>query len=224
MDTHVTKKGRTILNAELESMNKELIEIEQRVKMAILKVEKALENDDAMLAHEVVSEDEEINTLCINLEKHAYRVIALQQPISSDLRQIVSVIRTIPDLERMGDHVKAVAKVVPEMKDLELGEIKHMMIDTLALIRERLDRAVELFIERDSVASIQISKGDDDIDEKTNIMIHKIVKEMKEDIDNINRVSKILLLAKSIERMGDYIVNICESTVFLNTGELIELM
>ena len=221
----VTRKGRTILNAELDSMNMELIEIGQRVKMAILKIEKALDDYDDVLASEVIIEDEDINNLCIDLEKHAYRVIALQQPISSDLRQIVCTIRTVPDLERMGDHVKAIAKVIPDMRELSgIYEIKNLMVDALNIIGERLDRAIELFIEKDSIDAIEISKGDDDIDEKSNYIIKKIIKEMKEDIDNINKVSKILLLAKSIERMGDYIVNICENTVYLNTGELIELM
>ncbi len=221
---NVTKKGRTILNSELKSMNEEVIQIEQMVNVAMLKAQRALEDGDVGIAKQIIEEDDVLNKKCLELEKHAYRVIALQQPISTDLRQIVSIIRIIPDLERMGDHVKAIAKAIADIRELDVKDSIELMCEALSLLRERLDHSIEAFIEKDSVAAREIAKGDDDIDAISNQILRKVKKEMLKDIEHLKTVSKLLFLAKSIERMGDYIVNICESTVFLNTGELVELM
>ncbi|WAW15212.1 phosphate signaling complex protein PhoU [Peptostreptococcus equinus] len=218
------KKGRTILNAELVGMNHEVIKISQRVSLAILKVKSALINQDIDVALEVVNEDEEINNLCIELEKHAYRVIALQQPISADLRQIIAIIRLIPDLERIGDHAKSIAKVIPETNGLDVEESLEQMAEGLGLLKERLDRATEAFVDRDDSSAREIAAGDKDIDAVSRQILREVIREMKQDVDHIKKVSKLLLLAKSVERMGDYIVNICESTVFLSTGDIVELL
>lgn len=217
----IKRKGRTILNFEIENMKKKIIDIFQGVSIAILKLEKAMENNDSNIAKEIVVEDEYINNKCLELEKHAYKVIALQQPISSDLRQIVSIIRTVPDLERMGDHIKAIAKILPDIEKLKIDDIKSLIIKMLKIIERRLNETIETFVNKNSIGAIEMSKKDSDIYKQSNILIHKIVNEMKDDINN---VSKLLLVAKSIERMGDYIVNICENTVFSDTGKLTELM
>ncbi|WP_101772400.1 phosphate signaling complex protein PhoU [Peptostreptococcus faecalis] len=220
----VEKKGRIVLNNELKNMSEEILKIEKLVCASMVKVQKAITEDNLELTKEIKSDDEHINKLCIDLEKHAYNIIALQQPISGDLRLIVSIIRIIPDLERMGDHTKAIAKVLPSVKGLDVNSSIEVMLEALALLVERLDRSMDAFQNMDSVAAREIAKGDDDIDELSSLMLKKVIKEMKNDPGHIKKVSKLLLLAKSIERIGDYIVNICETTVYLNTGELVELM
>lgn len=218
------RKGRTILNAELVSMNREIIKISQAVSMAMLKSQNALINHDTDIALEVVNEDEKINNMCIELEKHAYRVIALQQPISADLRQIIAIIRVIPDLERIGDHAKSIAKVVPETNGLDVDQATDQIAAALSLIKRRLDRATEAFVEKDVDTAREVALGDKDVDAVSRQILKEVIKEMKQDVDHIKKVSKLLLLAKSVERMGDYVVNICESTIFQATGEIVELL
>lgn len=217
------KRGRSILDSELRALDSELIQICQDVNMCLLKVKKCVQEFDREIVEEVISGDEDINSMCLALEKHSYKVIALQQPITADLRHVASIIRVIPDAERIGDHGKGIIKSLNRMDGLGEKDPVDMIYQAITILINRLNDAIECFMEKDSKKAIEISKGDDEIDLMTKTMMRAIIDEIKNDDIKVKNISELFFIAKSIERIGDYIVNICESIVFMNTGELMEL-
>lgn len=93
------KRGRSILDSELKSLDSEIVGVFQDVEMNLLRVKKCVSSFDLEAVQEVLMSDEDINKSCIDIEKHAYKIISLQQPITSDLRHISAIVRLIPDIE-----------------------------------------------------------------------------------------------------------------------------
>lgn len=213
---------------ELEQYRDHLTYIANAANEAIYKAIQSLNQHDQFLAEEVVNGDLKINTLAIQIEQEAYRIIALQQPVASDLRKVFAVLLASSDIERLADHASNIAGTVirrqniPTVREAAIDEIINQMAD---IVKVMLSDAIEAFIQEDATKAREVALRDNEVD--------RLLKEVYDqtnhlmlthtDEDRIEIARDYVIIAKALERMGDYVTNICERIVYMESGEIVEL-
>ncbi len=181
---------------------------------------KARNIDDAM---KIIAEDLLINKKRWDIEERCIKLIALQQPVASDLREIIAVLNIITDLERMGDYAEGIAKIVvmlgtePLVKPLV--DIPRMEEKATSMLK----RSLEAFVKRDAEAAKAICNEDDDVDMLYDQVYRELLTYMIEDPKTISRATPLIWAAHNLERIADRVTNICERIVFLVTGSMQEI-
>ena len=191
----------------------------------------ALERKDEDLAWEVIDGDQEVNELYLDLEQDCIDLLALQQPVASDLRMIAASFKIITDLERIGDlatnlgeyTLEANHDVFPEVDIQELG----------ALTLDMIEDAMAAYADEDADGCYAIAERDDDLDERceraSEIVVRDLIEtELKDNTEEeveqlLQDVSRLLLTVRDLERIGDHAVNIAARTLYMveNDDELI---
>lgn len=205
---------------ELRKLNVRFMEMGINVSEQIYRSTKAFIEHDKELANEVVSDDREINGGEMQLENQALKLIALQQPVASDFRTIVSVLKASSDLERIGDHAVSIAKETILVKgNPRVPQIEEKISAMTADIRKMLDA----YVKADEKSARNIAQEDKKIDEQYKVCRDLIVKEMQHETKTAVATSSYLLVARLLERIGDHIVNLSEWIVYSKNGHLVEL-
>ncbi|HKJ18671.1 MAG TPA: phosphate signaling complex protein PhoU [Xanthomonadales bacterium] len=206
-------------NAELEEVRSNVLQmggvVEEQLRFATL----ALVNGDSELAAHVVQNDVRVNSFEVEIDEECTRILALRQPAASDLRLVMAVIKTITDLERIGDEAKRVAKMVVEdssgsMRSEVRQEIEHMA----TLVRQQLRMVLDAFARTDVETAVEVVKADAKVDNKYQSITRHLMTYMAEDAKNIPDILKILWAARAMERMGDRCENIAEYVFYLVHG------
>lgn len=196
----------------------------QDVNKAISKSVKAFIDHDKSLAKEVIEEDENINSQEQSLEKKCFEMIALQQPVTLDLRRIVTIMKASSDLERMGDHAVSIAKSTIRVKGnkrvLEIeNEISEMATHVMAMVSEVL----VAYVNTDSQKAIEIAVSDKITNKYFKSIYRHSIEAMQKNPETVIVGADYLQVAGFLERIGDYVTNICEWIVYLTTGKIEEL-
>ena len=194
------------------------------VSEQIYRSTKAFIEHDKELANEVVSDDQEINGGEMQLENQALKLIALQQPVASDFRTIVSVLKASSDLERIGDHAVSIAKETILVKgNQRVPQIEEKISAMTADIRKMLEQVLDAYVKADEKSARNIAQEDKKLDEQYKVCRNLIVKEMQHETKTAVATSSYLLVARLLERIGDHIVNLSEWIVYSKNGHLVEL-
>ncbi len=205
---------------ELENLRNQVFTmgglVEQQVKDAVT----ALSEGDANLAEEVIANDFKVNRMEVEIDEECTHIIARRQPAASDLRLIMAVIKTITDLERMGDQAEKVARMGHTLAEMERPRSGYFEIQTLgehvqAMIRESLDAFVRMDVE----AAIKVAKKDLKVDKEYEGIMRQLITFMMEDPRTIKRALDVMWAARALERIGDHAKNICEYVVYLVEGK-----
>lgn len=209
---------------ELRKLNVRFMEMGINVSEQIYRSTKAFIEHDKELANEVVSDDQEINGGEMQLENQALKLIALQQPVASDFRTIVSVLKASSDLERIGDHAVSIAKETILVKgNPRVPQIEEKISAMTADIRKMLEQVLDAYVKADEKSARNIAQEDKKIDEQYKVCRNLIVKEMQHETKTAVATSSYLLVARLLERIGDHIVNLSEWIVYSKNGHLVEL-
>lgn len=214
---------RETLERKEDQLLDEIINLGQMVISATIKSVDLLANKDIEGSKVLFAEDKLINDLRFKIERDTLIAIATQQPLATDLRILASILEISTELERMGDYAKGIAKI-----NIDMGEdpLLKPLIDLpkmAELATQMLDKALRAFIDRDENAARQIFKEDDKVDDLYNKIHRELINFMIEDRDTIDPANQLLWAAHNLERLADRVVNICERTIFVNTGEMVEL-
>jgi len=214
---------RDTLNRQMNLIQDEILILGSMVEQAMLSAVEALKKRDAKAAKAIFLQDQVINEKRFAIENAIIILMATQQPMARDLRQMAAMLEVSTELERMGDYAKGVAKV-----NMLLGEKEVYMpvaeIDKMAEIAvNMLHRALGAFISEDTSLALAIPPDDDLVDELFNTAYNKIVQDMIANPNTIDQTNFIMWVIHNIERMADRVTNICERTVFITTGELFEV-
>ncbi|MCR8970002.1 phosphate signaling complex protein PhoU [Facklamia sp. 7083-14-GEN3] len=216
---------RNIYTQDLEDFSNKLSEqataVIENVHLAI----NAFNNSDTSAASKLKEADQEINQLANEIEKEAYRLIALQQPVAEDLRLIFTVMSISVDLERIGDHAVLIAKNV-NRSDEETEKIKHLteIINKMAqMVFEMINDVLEAFSERDAVKAQEIADRDELVDACLKQLYNDSALRMEKNREAVSPGINYLAIGNSIERIGDYVTNICERIVYLKRAEIVDL-
>jgi phosphate transport system protein len=202
----------------IKELEKDVVSMSEMVVTATNRSVEALRTQNIDEAEKIISDDELINKKRWDIEEKCIHLIARQQPVASDLREIIGILNIITDLERMGDYAEGIAKIVILLGDepliKPLVDILQMAQKATAMLRE----SIEAFVKRDVKSAKAICNKDDDVDALYNQVYRELLTYMIEDPKTISKATPLIWAAHNLERIADRATNICERTVFLATG------
>ena len=183
--------------------------------------DKALSERDEVQAEAVRQADKEIDALDEALHADCARLIALRQPIAGDLRLVLSVMKMVMHLERIGDYAKNMGKrtsVLTQMAPVSdsAGALRRMAKEVERMLKDALDA----YIARDAELAQDVIDRDEDVDQMYNALFREFLTFMMEDPRHITACMHLHFIAKNIERMGDHVTSIAEQVVYLVTGSI----
>lgn len=215
---------RTTFEEQLNNLHLRFSEMGMMASEAIMKSVKAYIDHDKALAKDVIQHDHVINKREMDLEKESFEMIALQQPVTSDLRMIVTVLKASSDLERMGDHAVSIAQETIRVKgETRIPEIEKVIAEMGDMATSIVEDSLEAYLKRDSKMAEEVAHRDIEIDAKSTMINELCIKDMQKTVENVLSGSSYMLVASYLERVGDYATNICEWVVYLNAGHVVEL-
>jgi phosphate transport system protein len=210
----------------LEGLNRlrhDILTMATRVEEDLGKAVTALRNNDTELAKEVVADDAVINAMQLKIEDETAIVIATQQPVARDLREMVTILRLTSSLERIGDHAVHLAKTVIKLSDKPPFRSFERMERMAETGREMIRDSISAYLNHDAEAARKTAALDDKIDGEHKALIEEILELMKEHPELIKQAARLLNTTSQLERLGDHITNICESIIYMVEGRHEEL-
>jgi phosphate transport system protein len=211
---------RSGFDRALSEMRDNVVRLSTMVDKAIERSIEALKNQDIELAHHVVADDKEINTLRYKIEEDAYKLMAMQNPLARDLRVIVTAIHITVELERIADHAAGVAKLSIELANEPL--LKPLIdIPRMAEIsREMLHDSIGAYLDWNRELALEIVRRDAEVDVLDKRVYHELLSFMLDDQSKVNRATYLLWVSHNVERIADRITNICERIIYMVTGDV----
>ena len=216
---------RAQFEVELGKLHNQFYAMGNEVLGQINNTVRAFTTHDRELAKEVIEADKKINEFEVKLEKKSLEIIALQQPVSTDLRRVITILKATSDLERMGDHAVSIAKAAIRMKGevripIVEEEIKKMGKEARRLVESSLD----LYLNSGDIeTAYEIAASDEIINEYYSKIQELTTEEIKKNPDSLIAGRDYFQVLTYLERIGDYAKNICEWVVYLHTGDITEL-
>ncbi len=212
--------GRKTFRENMKALEKEIISQGEMVNEALYRSVESLKNLDVAKAEKVIKDDRLINRKRWDIEEQCINLLATQQPVATDLRELIAVLSISTDLERMGDHAEGIAKIAIMHGDNPL--IKPLVdIPRMAeKASDMLTRSSEAFINKDAETAKSICEEDDEVDALYDQTYRELLSFMTEDPTKITRATYLLWAAHNLERIADRVTNICERIVFLVTGSM----
>ena len=216
MNDHHTSKN---FDLELESLRTRVLQMGGMAEQQVRKAVDGLYSGDKQLLEEVVRDDDLINQMEIEIDALCNQIIAKRQPTAIDLRMIVSVLKAISDIERVGDKARKIARLgisissQPSAGPLNI-ELNHMSETALKMLRLALDGFARL----DVALVTEAVRLDEQVNSAYRGIARQLITYMMEDPRTITRSLDILTIAKAIERIGDHATNIAEYVVYMVKG------
>ena len=218
-DLHLGEHISRRFNEELEEVRSSVLHMGGVVEEQLANALKVLVNDERSLAAEVIEADAIVNSLEVEIDEECTRIVARRQPAATDLRLIMTVSKTINELERIGDEAKRVAKMSRKDMDGALGdEVRAELTLMGELVREMLRQVLDAFARTDVDTAVLVVKADAKVDKKYKKVIKLLIERMGQDPDSIPSVMKIIWAVRSLERLGDRCQNIAEHIIYMVLG------
>lgn len=208
-------------DAELEAVRGKVLEMGGLVEQQIVSALEALVKLDQNLAKEVMANDHRVNALEVQIDEDCSHIIARRQPAAGDLRMVMMMVKTITDLERIGDEATKIARTAQKIFEQDrmykprFNEIQAMV----SLVREMLRTSLDAFARLDVSKTVEVAKQDEQVDEQFRAAMRQLITFMLEDPRTISMSLEVLFVAKAIERIGDHAKNIAEYVVYMVKGK-----
>ena len=216
---------RIFFSEELKRLRHDILAMATRVEENLAKALTALRTGNTGLAKEVRVDDAEVDNLQLRIEDDAAIIIATQQPVARDLREMVAIFKITGNIERIGDHAVHLAKAAKKFakygdSPFRAQEYLERMAETG---QEMLRAAVSAFLNQDAKAAREAAAMDSKIDADHKALTEDILKLMKKKPDLAKGVYQLLSTSNQLERLGDHITNICEAIIYMIEGKHEEL-
>jgi len=214
---------RTAFHKKLRQIQDEILAMGSMVEKAIEQSVEALKNRDLDTANRIIKDDRNINRKRYEIEEKCIQLIATQQPMAGDLRNIICILNILTELERIGDYAEGIAKIVimigdePPLKPLI--DIPRMTEKTI----DMLHRSLDALVNHNADAAREIATEDDEVDNLYDQVFRELLTFMAEDPKTITRATRLIWVAHNLERAADRVTNICERVVFFVTGKMEEI-
>ncbi|MCW8982545.1 MAG: phosphate signaling complex protein PhoU, partial [Gammaproteobacteria bacterium] len=206
-------------NDELEDIRNRVLTMGGLVEKQLADAINSMVEGDTELAESVVANDHRVNGMEVSIDEECSRVLARRQPAAGDLRLVVAVIKTITDLERIGDQAERVARFSLRLAENShhgyFKELEHLAED----VRQILNDALDAFARMDPEAALEVARSDISIDQEYDSIMRQLITFMMEDPRNVTRVLDVMWTARALERIGDHAKNICEYVIYLVKGK-----
>lgn len=214
---------RQTFDRQIHHLQDEVLLLSSMVEQALLNSVDALKRRDIPTAKRIFAEDQQVNEKRFAIENNILILMATQQPIAHDLRLLAALLEVITELERIGDYAKGIAKVTVRLEDTEIPIPIREFTRMAELSVSMLHRALGAFIAENATLAHAIPEEDSLVDDLYNQVYRTLVSNMIADPKTIDHSNLLLWVAHNLERAADRVTNICERTVFIATGELMEM-
>jgi phosphate transport system protein len=215
MTEHTSKQ----FDAELERVRSRVLHMGGLVEEQIVRAMEALRSGDMELIEKVIADDHRVNALEVELDEACSHIIARRQPAAVDLRLLITVIKTITDLERIGDEAEKIGRMAKLIhgagrQHMPRMDMSHVADRALAMLRQSLDAFARLDISE----AMGVVKQDEAVDDEFRAIMRQLITFMMEDPRTITRSLEILFIAKAVERIGDHAKNMAEYVIYMVKG------
>ncbi|HHW57677.1 MAG TPA: phosphate signaling complex protein PhoU [Clostridia bacterium] len=214
--------NRSRFEKELEELHYDILKMGSLVEEAIGNAIASLVNHDTDLAQKTIEDDERINKMEIDIDNKCAKIMVTQHPIAKDLRIILTGLKIVTDLERMGDHAVNIARTT-----LRIAHQKYIkpLIDIprmSEIVREMVKMSLDSYVRQDLELARTIGEKDEIVDALYGQVFRELLTYMIEDPRNNDQAAQFLFVARFLERIADHATNICEWVIYLETGERID--
>lgn len=216
------QRSRRHFHDELDALQERLMEMAGIVERIVAEASRAVLDRDPSVAASVIRQDDRIDEIEIEIDEMVMELLALHQPMATDLRQVVTTNKVSNDLERVGDHAVNIAKAARRLADTqplpELRELEEMV----EITREMLADSLAAYVSRNAGTARMVCVTDDKVDDLRRSLFRILVTHMLEDPKRISGALELLLVSQNLERVADLATNISEDVVFLVEGRTIK--
>lgn len=207
-------------NEDLEKLRNSVLTMGGLVEQQFDRAIEALVNADSDLGLQVAQNDYKVNKMEVSIDEECSRILATRAPTASDLRLILAIIKTITDLERIGDEAERLGALAARLASQERPSTNYRELRNLARhVKQMLGNTLDAFARLDAQGALQVVKADDVVDEEYEAIYRQGITFMMEDPRTISRVMDSTWMARSLERIGDHLKNICEYVIFMVYGK-----
>ena len=210
------------LEEEINKLKKMLFEMASSAEEMIAKSIKALEENNMILAEEVIKSDDKVNEMEIEIDNQCIRILALFHPEAEDLRTVTMIMKINNDLERIGDHAVNIAEKAIYLADKPpvkpLIDIPKMAEKAIEMLQESLDS----FVNKDAELAVEVCKKDDEVDALEPQIVRELITYMISDPKTIDRALTLIFIARALERVADLATNIAEDTYYIASGKILK--
>jgi len=213
---------RETLERKVNELMDEVLLLGSMVEQATLQAVRALKDRNLAASKEVYQGDQKINEKRFEIEERTITLIATQQPMARDLRILTAILEVITELERMGDYAKGIGRI-----NLNLGAESRLkppadLVRMAEIGVDMLHKALEAFVTSKVELARAVPKEDDKVDVLFRKVQSEILEQMTSNPDGIEQINHLLWACHNLERFADRVINLCERTIFIATGELLE--
>ena len=206
-------------NKDLEDLRNSVLTMGGMVETQLSRAIAAVVTGDSELGLTVAKDDYKVNNLEVDIDEECSRILATRSPAASDLRLIVAIIKTITDLERIGDEAEKIGFLASKLAVMDrptdsYRELKNLGNHVLQMLRDAMNALARL----DVTASLSVVREDEEVDEEYELIVRQGITFMMEDPHNIKRVMNVMWAARALERIGDHAKNICEYVIYMVEG------
>lgn len=208
-------------NEDLERVINNVMQMGGLVEKQVADALSAVEQTDVALAKKVLSNDYQVNAYEVSIDDECTRIIAKRQPAAGDLRLIMAIVKTIADLERIGDEAEKIAKVALESFSSSQQDLLINLDNLGRRVLEFLQASLDAFTRMDYEAAVKIHQMDDIINREYEALMRQLMTYMMEDPRSIPQVMTVIWSARALERIGDRCQNICEYIIYFVKGKVV---
>jgi phosphate transport system protein len=213
---------RKLLERELDILRDRLLLMGGEVELSIQRAIHALVGRDSDVANQVIERDDVIDRLELEIDRMSVELLTLRRPVARELRLVISITKITPILERIADHASSIAKAALELNDepelKNYGELSEMAERALDMLQSALDA----FTTNDSDKARNLIAKDAEVDRIYDHLMNDLMETMSQDASKSTRLARLLFVAKNLERIGDYVKDICELTVYMKEAVFIK--
>ena len=212
---HISRR----FNRDIEELRNNVLAMGGLVEAQLLRAIAAIVSGDSQLGLKVANDDYKVNKLEVSIDEECSRILATRSPAASDLRLIVAIIKTITDLERIGDEAEKIGFLASQLAAMDrpsdsYRELKYLGNHVSQMLRAAMDSFARLDVE----SALEVVKEDERVDEEYDAITHQCITFMMEDPRSIRRFMNVTWAARSLERIGDHAKNICEYVIYMVQG------
>jgi len=213
---HISRR----FNEDLEHVRSSVLTMGGLVEEQLDRAITALSEADSELGLRVAEEDYKVNRMEVSIDEECSRILATRAPTASDLRLVIAIIKTITDLERVGDEAEKVGVLAARLAGVERPSTNYRELRNLAHhVKQMVHGALDAFARLDAKGALSVVKADDVVDEEYESIYRQGITFMMEDPRTISRVMDTTWTARALERIGDHAKNICEYVIFMVHGK-----
>src|SRR6187397_1313394 len=213
---HISRR----FNEDLERVRNKVLTMGGMVEQQLANAVTALIEGDSSLGVSVARDDFKVNGMEVSIDEECSRILATRAPTAGDLRLVIAIIKTITDLERIGDEAEKIGTLSARLATVERPSTNYRELRNLARhVKQMVHGALNAFARLDTKGALEVVKADNTVDEEYESIYRQSITFMMEDPRTITRILDMTWMARALERIGDHAKNICEYVIFMVHGK-----